>query len=115
MENTCHLEEGIGGLIFRSGFDILVMKYASDHLISEEQHSWKHATPIWLKQFSNRFGFMMYLYSTFVMVLMLGKQSQWIQMDSKSLGGESFGMGELPFKYEDVYSVYKPQIGGPNL
>ena len=95
----------------RSAFNTLVLKFSGDHLGTEEHHSFKHVTPIWFKNFTQRVGLLLSVYSFMFIIFWLGKQQHVVNMDNKTNCGESLGGGEGIFKYEDLYVPYRAARG----
>lgn len=83
------------------------MKYSCDHLGTEEEHSWKHKTPIWLLNLNHRLAWTLTLTYMTVYLLFLGRQSEVFKTVDKAPGG--YSQDEmLPYRYEDVYALQKP-------
>ena len=68
-------------------------------------------TPIWFKNFTQRIGLLLGVYSFLFIIFWLGKQQHVVNMDNKTNMGESLGGGEGIFKYEDLYVPYRSARG----
>lgn len=84
------------------------MKYACDHLNTEEEHSWKHKTPIWLLNLNHRLGWSLTLSYMTIYLLFLGRQSEVFKFVEKNPGGLNQSNTSLPYRYEDLYVLEKP-------
>lgn len=83
------------------------MKYMCDHLNTEEDHSFKHKTPIWLTNLSHRLAWSLSLYMLIVFSFFLGKQQRVFNTFEITPGGYGQSSTALPYRYEDVYVLQK--------
>lgn len=89
----------------RTNFQTLVYKYMCDTLNTEEDHSFKHKTPIWFVNTSHRLAWSLTIYYFLYQMVFLGKQHKIFNLVEKNPGGAPDS--NLPYRYEDVYVLDK--------
>lgn len=78
-----------------------------DNLSTEEDHSFKHKTPIWIVNFSHRVSWALTIYYMVYCSIFLGKQHKIFNLVEKVPGGAAQSDTNLPYRYEDVYVLDK--------
>lgn len=78
-----------------------------DNLNAEEDHSFKHKTPIWMVNLSHRMSWALTIYYMAYTFFFLGKQNKIFNIVEKTPGGAAQPDSALPYRYEDVYVIDK--------